>query len=227
MNTNPRSQSGDKVRTAVFISGRGSNMMALVEAAAATDYPAQISLVLSNRPDAAGLAWAAERGIATAVVDHKAFSDREAFEAAIDQALAPHRIELIALAGFMRILTASFVTRWHGRLINIHPSLLPAYKGLHTHARAIDAGECQGGCSVHFVEPEMDAGPVIVQAAVPITAAETPESLATRVLSAEHRIYPLALAWVASGAVQLTNARIRVSDDFYVPPSLIVPALAG
>ncbi|HTP91372.1 MAG TPA: phosphoribosylglycinamide formyltransferase [Xanthobacteraceae bacterium] len=191
-----------KKRVAVLISGRGSNMVALIEAAKAKDYPAEIVLVLSNRPDAAGLAHAKNAGIATTIVDHTLFDDdREKFERALDAELAAHKIDLICLAGFMRLLTPWFVTRWNGRMLNIHPALLPQFKGLHTHRRALEAGAKQHGATVHFVVPEMDSGPIVVQEAVPILKGDTEETLARRVLEVEHRIYPQALRLVAEGRV--------------------------
>ena len=191
-----------KKRVAVLISGRGSNMVALIEAAKAKDYPAEIVLVLSNRPDAAGLAHAKNAGIATTIVDHTLFGDdREKFERALDAELAAHKIDLICLAGFMRLLTPWFVTRWNGRMLNIHPALLPQFKGLHTHRRALEAGAKQHGATVHFVVPEMDSGPIVVQEAVPILKGDTEETLARRVLEVEHRIYPQALRLVAEGRV--------------------------
>jgi phosphoribosylglycinamide formyltransferase 1 len=185
-------------RVAVLISGRGSNMVSLIEAAKAKDYPAEIALVISNRPDAAGLAHARAAGIATEVVDHTRFGkDREAFERALQAVLEQNRIELVCLAGFMRLLTPWFVERWPGRMLNIHPALLPEFKGLHTHERAIEAGAKTHGATVHFVVPEMDSGPIIARAEVPVLATDTPETLAARVLSVEHRIYPEALRQVA------------------------------
>ena len=184
-------------RVAVLISGRGSNMRALVEAARAPDYPAQIALVLSNRPGAEGIAFARAAGLATAVVDHKIHAGREDFERTMQVLLELHRIDIICLAGFMRLLSPWFVARWQGRMINIHPALLPAYKGLHTHARALEDRASSHGCTVHFVVPELDAGPVILQASVPVLADDTPQTLGARVLVEEHRIYPQALAMVA------------------------------
>ena len=184
-------------RVAILISGRGSNMAALIEAARAKDYPAEIALVVSNRPDAAGLAFAASSGIATAVVDHKRFASREAFDAALDAALEKARIEIVCLAGFMRMLTTPFVGKWRGRMLNIHPSLLPEFKGLDTHARALAAGVKTHGCTAHFVVPELDSGPIILQEKVPVLAGDTAETLAARVLEAEHRIYPAALRLLA------------------------------
>jgi phosphoribosylglycinamide formyltransferase 1 len=185
-------------RVAILISGRGSNMSALIEAAKAADYPAEISLVISNRPDAAGLARAQAEGIPTAVVDHKVFGkDREAFDRALQAVLEAHRIELVCLAGFMRLLSPWLVERWHGRMLNIHPALLPAFKGLDTHRRALAAGAKVHGATVHLVAPEVDSGPIIMQEAVPIVTGDTVETLAARVLEAEHRIYPEALKLLA------------------------------
>lgn len=193
-------------RVGVLISGRGSNMVSLAEAAQAADYPAEIALVLSNIPDVAGLDRARGFGIATAVVDHRAFNkDREAFERAMDEVLRINQIELVVLAGFMRILTPWFVRRWEGRMINIHPSLLPLFKGTHTHRRALEAGVAEHGCSVHFVVPELDAGPVILQAKVPVLPGDDEETLSKRVLVEEHRLYPAALAEVASGRARLAG----------------------
>jgi len=191
-----------KARTAILISGRGSNMMALVEAARDVAFPAEVACVLSNRADAKGLAFAAASGIATKVIDHKACPTREAFEADIDSYLQSMGVEAIALAGFMRVLTADFIARWDGRMINIHPSLLPAYKGLHTHERAIADGAKIHGCSVHLVTPELDGGPVLLQAAVPVLPDDTAGTLAARVLKEEHRIYPQALAMLARRIIE-------------------------
>jgi phosphoribosylglycinamide formyltransferase-1 len=185
-------------RVAILISGRGSNMAALIDAAKAPDYPAEIALVVSNAPDAAGLARAREARVATAVLDHKPFGkDRAAFEMALQKILDEHRIELICLAGFMRLFTAEFVQRWSGRMLNIHPSLLPLFPGLDPHGQALRAGAKTSGATVHFVTPETDAGPIIAQESVPILAGDTAETLAARVLDVEHRIYPLALKRVA------------------------------
>ncbi len=188
-----------KKRVAVLISGRGSNMAALIEAAKAPDYPAEIVLVLSNVPGAGGLATAAANGIATATVDHKAFNrNREAFEQAMQAELERHRVDIVCLAGFMRILTPWFVGQWEGRMINIHPALLPAYKGLDTHARALADGAKEHGATVHFVTPGMDEGETILQEAVPVLPGDTPETLGRRVLEVEHRIYPQALRMIAT-----------------------------
>jgi phosphoribosylglycinamide formyltransferase-1 len=186
-----------KRRVAILISGRGSNMAALIEAAAQPDYPAAIALVLSNVPGAPGLARAACAGIATATIDHRVFGkDRERFEQALQAELERHGVELVCLAGFMRVLTPWFIERWHGRLLNIHPSLLPAFPGLDTHARARAAGVREHGCTVHLVVPEVDAGPIIAQARVPVLPDDTVETLAARVLAEEHRLYPAALRQV-------------------------------
>jgi phosphoribosylglycinamide formyltransferase-1 len=213
-----------KKRVAVLISGRGSNMAALIEAAKAADYPAEFALVLSNRPDAAGLAAAQAAGIATAVVDHTLFGkDRERFERAIDAVLVEHRIDLVCLAGFMRLLTPWLVGRWGWRMLNIHPALLPAFKGLDTHARALAASVKIHGASVHFVVPEMDSGPIIAQGAVAVHDDDTEAALAARVLAVEHRIYPLALALVAQGRVRVVDGRCVVDGSRASGASLIVP----
>lgn len=187
-------------RVAILISGRGSNMAALLEAAKAPDYPAEIALVVSNVSDAAGLARARDAGVTTAVLNHKPFGkDRAAFEAALQKILDEQRIELICLAGFMRLFTAQFVQHWSGRMLNIHPSLLPQFPGLDPHGQAIRAGAKTSGATVHFVIPETDAGPIIVQESIPVLPGDTPDTLAARVLEVEHRIYPLALKRVAEG----------------------------
>lgn len=201
--------SDGRVRTAVLISGRGSNMASLIAAAAAPDYPAEIVLVVSNRPDAGGLARAGEAGVATDVVDHKAFGDRESFERALDARLRAAGIELVALAGFMRVLTPWFVERWENRLVNIHPSLLPDFRGVDTHRRALEAGVPEHGCSVHLVTLELDAGPVVAQERVPVLAGDTEATLAERVLQREHVLYPRALALVAEG-LRTTRSAPRV-----------------
>ena len=190
-----------RARTAILISGRGSNMAALVEAAKDPGFPAEIAGVFSNNPDAAGLVFAADAGIPTAALSHKFYAGKPAFEAAMNEVLDGWRPDIIALAGFMRLLSAEFCTRWAGRLINIHPSLLPLHKGLHTHEQALADGVAEHGCTVHFVTPGMDEGPVIAQARVPVLPGDTADSLATRVLVAEHRLYPDALARLARGEV--------------------------
>ena len=195
-------------RVGVLISGRGSNMAALIEAAKAPDYPAEIALVLSNRPDAGGLATARAENIATAAVDHTKFGkDRAAFERAMQDVLDRHGIELVCLAGFMRLLTPAFVERWQERMLNIHPALLPAFKGLDTHKRALEAGVKLHGATVHFVVPDMDSGPILAQGAVPVHDDDTEETLAARVIAVEHRLYPLALRLVAEGKVRVENGR--------------------
>lgn len=209
-------------RTAIFISGRGSNMRKLIEAAKPPEFPAEIVLVLSNRPEAEGLAFAKEQGIATAAVDHKIYAGRDEFEGSLHVLLELHRVELICLAGFMRLFTPAFVRHWEGRMINIHPALLPSYRGLHTHARALADGVKIHGCTVHFVAPAMDEGPIIAQAAIAVLDNDTPETLAQRVLAQEHVIYPAALALVARG--QLTVRGDRVIDNFSDEPApLLVP----
>ena len=214
-------------RVGVLISGRGSNMMALGEAARAPDYPAEIVCVASNRPAAAGLAWAHEQGIAAHAVDHKAYATREAFEEALHAVLEGQGVEMVACAGFMRLMTPGFVARWAGRMINIHPSLLPLYPGLHTHARAIADGVRIAGCTVHYVVAEMDAGPIIAQGAVPVIDGDTPDSLADRILHLEHVIYPRALALVASGTARLENERVNILSDVNQSGRLISPDVGG
>ena len=186
-----------RTRTAILISGRGSNMMALVEAAKEKSFPAEIVCVVANRPEAPGLKFAADNGIATKVIDHKVFASREDFDTALHDYLVSQAIELIACAGFMRIMTADLIAKWQGRMLNIHPSLLPAYKGLHTHERALADGATTHGCTVHFVSAELDSGEIILQAGVPVLNGDTPETLAARVLKEEHRVYPQALALIA------------------------------
>jgi len=212
-------------RTAVLISGRGSNMTALIEAARDESYPAEIALVVSNRPDAGGLLRAAEAGIATAVVDHKTYGkDREAFERALQDVLLQHRIEVVCLAGFMRLLTAWFVGQWPNRMLNIHPALLPAFKGLDTHRRAIEAGVRDHGATVHFVVPEMDSGPIIAQGRVPVLPGDTEDELAKRVLAVEHRIYPLALNLVAADRVHVKGERCVISGAISTAEAAYLPA---
>jgi phosphoribosylglycinamide formyltransferase 1 len=213
-----------KTRVAVLISGRGTNMAALIEAAEDAGYPAEIALVLSNRPQAAGLAAARACAIATAVVDHIPFgADREAFERAVQDVLAAHRIEIVCLAGFMRLLTPWLIERWQGRMINIHPALLPAFKGLDTHARALAAGVKVHGATVHFVTSDVDSGPIIVQGAVGVREDDTADALAARVLAIEHRIYPAALAWVAARRVTILDGRCRIEGSRNIDHDLIVP----
>ena len=202
-------------------------MAALLDAAEAEDFPAAITLVLSNRADAAGLAEAERRGVETAVIDHREFDDRTAFEARLDQTLNEANIELICLAGFMRLLTADFVDAWRNRLINLHPSILPAFKGLQTHERAIAAGVRIHGATAHFVRETMDEGPVIVQGAVPVFPDDTAESLGDRVLVVEHRIYPIALALVAARKARVVSEKVMIDEDGgHAGDVLIVPHCA-
>lgn len=202
-------------------------MRSLVEAARAKDYPAEIVCVISNRPDAPGISWAQSANIATHVVDHKAHTNRETFETAMQAVLDDSGAELIALAGFMRLLTPGFVARWEGRMINIHPSLLPAFKGLDTHQRALDSGVRIAGCTVHFVGPEMDEGPIIAQAAVPVLSRDTADTLAARVLVAEHMLYPAALARVAAGAIHVQGKKVVMLEDVNQFDAMYSPALPG
>ncbi|WP_299374688.1 phosphoribosylglycinamide formyltransferase [uncultured Tateyamaria sp.] len=189
-------------RVGIFVSGGGSNMRALVEDMTG-DHAARAAVIVSNNADAGGIAWAKKNGIATEVIDHRPFgADRPAFEAAIDAALAPYALDIICLAGFMRVLTAGFVAPWQGRMLNIHPSLLPKYKGLHTHARALAAGDAEHGCTVHLVTPALDDGPILGQARVPVEPGDTPDTLAARVLVQEHRLYPAVLRRFAAGQTE-------------------------
>ena len=214
------------MRIAVLISGRGSNLKSLIDACAARDYPAKIGLVLSNRPDAAGLVHAEDAGIPHKVIDHKKFKTREDFDAELHRALTTAEIELVCNAGFMRILTDEFVHQWRDRLLNIHPSLLPAFKGLHVHQRAIDAGVRISGATVHFVRPEMDEGPIVAQAAVPVLPDDTADTLADRILSAEHKLYPYALRLVAEGKARVADERVVISDGHSnTPGPIFMPPL--
>lgn len=213
-----------KKRIAILISGRGSNMMSLVEACRAADFPAEPVVVISNRPDAEGLAWAKSQGLPALGLDHKLYESRAHFEGQLQSVLQTSRVDLVCLAGFMRLMTPEFVEKWRDRMINIHPSLLPSFKGLHTHERALAAGVKVAGCTVHFVRPEMDDGPIIAQAAVPVASGDTPQSLAERVLAAEHRLYPHALRLVASGQARVEGAVVNISGKSVAPPALISPA---
>lgn len=195
-------------RIVILLSGRGSNMQAIVERCAAEGWPAQVAAVVSNRADAGGLAWAAERGIATAVVDHKAFATREDFDAELARVIDGWSPDLVVLAGFMRILSAGFVRHYENRLLNVHPSLLPAFTGLHTHRRAIEEGCKLAGLTVHFVTAELDHGPIVAQAAVPVLAGDTEATLQARVLAREHVLYPLAVRWFVEGQLQVADGRV-------------------
>ena len=212
-----------RIRTGVLISGRGSNLLALLEACARPDFPAEIVLVVANVPGAPGLAHAEAFGVPTAVVDHRAFSDRDSFEHALDRPLKAAAVELICLAGFMRLLTPAFVGRWWDRVLNIHPALLPAFRGLDTHRRALEAGVRFAGCTVHFVRPEMDDGPIVVQAVVPVAADDDETSLAGRVLEAEHQCFPLALRLVAEGRAVVDGSTVRLIGTARTPATLLNP----
>lgn len=209
----------------ILISGRGSNMEALIAARDAGQLPVNIAAVISNRPDAKGLETAAQAGIATRCLDHKAYAGREAFDAALAECIDAFAPDLVVLAGFMRILTADFVRHYEGRLFNIHPSLLPSFPGLHTHQRALDEGVRIHGCTVHFVTAELDHGPVVIQAAVPVLDGDDEDSLSARVLRQEHRIYPQAVRWFAEGRLHLANGRVRLSDEMAESAALVVPEL--
>ena len=199
-------------RIVILLSGRGSNMQAIVERCAAEGWPAQVVGVVSNKADAAGLAWAAERGIATAVVDHTAFTTREAFDAELARVIDQWSPDLLVLAGFMRILGAAFVRHYEGRMLNVHPSLLPAFTGLHTHRRAIEAGCKLAGLTVHFVTPELDHGPIVAQAAVPVLPGDDEDTLSARVLAREHVVYPLAVRWFVEGKLKLADGVVTHLD---------------
>lgn len=210
-------------RIVILISGRGSNMEALIAARDAGKLPVAIAAVISNRPDAQGLKTAARAGIATATLDHKAFAGRAAFDVALAECIDRHAPDLVVLAGFMRILGEDFVRRYEGRLLNIHPSLLPAFPGLHTHQRALEEGVRVHGCTVHFVTPALDHGPIILQAVVPVLDTDSEETLAARVLAQEHVIYPQAVRWFAEGRLQLLDGRVRVAGAGGGAVALIAP----
>ena len=197
-----------KKRVAILISGRGSNMAALVGAARAANYPAAIAVVISNRPDAPGLQRAQAAGIKAVAIDHKGFATREAFDGVVETMLIEGGIDLVCHAGFMRIQSEAFAARWLGRQLNIHPSLLPSFKGLHPQRQALEAGVRISGCTVHYVTPELDAGPIVAQAAVPVLPGDTVETLEERILAAEHGLYPLALGLVAAGQASLEGGRV-------------------
>ena len=212
-----------RTRTAILISGRGSNMEVLIAAARDPHYPAEIALVLSNRPDAAGLATARDAGVAVAAIDHKIYAGREEFERSMQAMLEIHRIELICMAGFMRLVTPWFIGQWRGRMLNVHPALLPAFRGLRTHERALAEGVKIHGCTVHFVVPAMDEGPILAQAAVPVLDTDTADSLARRVLAQEHLIYPAALARVARGGLTVQGNRVYDAEPARNVGALAVP----
>ena len=224
-NLQPEIPEGDtRKRVAVLISGRGSNMAALIAAAKQPDYPAKIVLVISNKAGAQGLKIAEAEGIETAVIPHKGFVDRDSFDLAMTVKLERAQVDIICLAGFMRLLSATFCKQWEGRLINIHPALLPAFKGLDTHARALATGVKIHGATVHFVVPEMDGGPIVAQVAVPVLDNDTEETLGHRVLVQEHRIYPIALSLVATGAVTIENGRTHCGSTAGAHAALVSPA---
>ena len=199
-----------KLKVGILISGRGSNMAALIEAAKQADYPAEIALVVSNVADAPGLAIARKEGVPTAIISHRGQPDRETFDRAVSAELERHGVKLVVLAGFLRIFSPWFPTRWADHLINIHPSLLPCFKGLHVQQQALDAGVRLSGCTVHFVMPDLDAGPIIAQAAVPVLADDTEETLSARILRQEHRLYPLVVRWFAEGRIGLAVGRVAI-----------------
>jgi len=213
-----------RTRVGVLISGRGSNLQALIDATKSRDYPIAIACVVSNVAGAEGLRRAERAGVVTHVVPHTAYGSREAFDDAMDQILCSRDVAFVCLAGFMRVLSVSFVQKWRGRLINIHPSLLPGFKGLNVHRRIIDSGVRISGCSVHFVVPELDSGPIIAQAAVPVWPGDTPEALASRTLAAEHKLYPLAVRLLAEGRVLLDGEQVLFRDvegghgELFSPP---------
>lgn len=211
------------MKLAVLISGRGSNLQALIDACADAAFPAEIALVLSNKADAFGLERAQKAGIATEVLSHKDFTDRETFDAAMTEAIEASGADFVCLAGFMRLLSDGFVRHWRDKLINIHPSLLPAYKGLHVHERMIEEGARFAGCTVHFVRPAMDEGPIIVQAVVPVHPDDTPDTLAARILEQEHVIYPLAVKMIAQGRVRVSGEVVHIDDPETPTGALINP----
>jgi phosphoribosylglycinamide formyltransferase-1 len=211
------------LKTAVLISGRGSNLQALIDAARQPDYPAEILCVISNVPDAQGLEHARKANIPAVIINHRDFKTRQNFEEALDAKLDEYGVQLVCMAGFMRLLTPWFVTRWRDRLINIHPSRLPEFPGLNTHKRVLEAGAKSSGCTVHFVRAEMDHGPIILQAEVPVLAGDTEETLATRVLEAEHRIYPEAVRMIAEGRVNIMDERVFITDAVALAKSKAAP----
>ena len=214
-----------KLRLGVMISGGGTNLQSLIDACADTDFPAEITVVISNRPLAKGLERATLAGIDAVAIDHKEYEDRELFEDAVNKCLKEHRVQLVCLAGFMRILNTSFVNRWKDRMVNIHPSLLPSYKGLHTHARAIEDGVRFAGCTLHFVRPDLDNGPIIMQAVVPVDIDETEESLAAKILPYEHKMYPQAVRLIAERKARVSGNRVTFKDVEIGNTGLVSPPL--
>ena len=211
------------MKLAVLISGRGSNLQALIDACSDEAFPAEIALVLSNKADAFGLERAAKAGIPTLALNHKNYADRETFDAAMSEAIEESGAELVCLAGYMRLLSDDFVRTWRDKLINIHPSLLPAFKGLHVHEQALEAGVRFSGCTVHFVRPAMDEGPIIAQAVVPVLGDDTPDALAARILEQEHVLYPLAVRLIAEGRVRVTHEVARIDDQHTPTGALLNP----
>jgi phosphoribosylglycinamide formyltransferase-1 len=213
-----------RLRVGVLVSGSGSNLQALIDSCAAPDHPAEIVTVISNRPGVKAIDRAKAAGIEAVTVDHRAYPDRESFDAEMQRALDAAGVEFVCLAGFMRLLTTGFVEHWAGRMINIHPSLLPSFKGLNVQQRAIDAGARFSGCTVHFVTPEMDVGPIIQQAVVPIHQDDSAESLSARILEQEHRIYPASLRWIAEGRIRIEGERVLLDGAAHPASSMLNPA---
>lgn len=213
-----------RMKLGVLISGRGSNLQALIEASKKEDYPAEIVLIISNRHDAKGLDYARAAGIDTLVIDHNDFETRQAFDDAVHAGLVDANVELVCLAGFMRLLDPEFVAKWHNRMLNIHPSLLPAYRGLRTHERALEDGVRFTGCTVHFVRPEMDSGPIVMQAVVPVRPTDTAVTLARRVLDYEHKIYVESVRLVASGHVRVSGSRV-IAKELVIPEEGLISPL--
>lgn len=215
-----------KKRVAILISGRGSNMRSLVEASRAPDCPYEVVVVISSRPDAAGLSWAKEQGIPALGLDHKRYESRAHMEGQLQTVLSASRVDLVALAGFMRLMTPEFVAAWHNRMLNIHPSLLPSFKGLHTHERALEAGVRMAGCTVHLVRAEMDEGPILGQAAVTVEDGDTPDTLSERILRAEHKLYPAMLGAYAAGEITIVEERVSWKNAVNQHAILFSPNLA-
>lgn len=216
-----------RLKCGVLISGRGSNLQALIDAASDPDYPAEIALVISNKSDAGGLERARQAGIPTAVVLRRDFDSREAFDSAISEKLHAAGVQLVCLAGFIWLLSEEFVNAWRDRLINIHPSLLPAFKGLNVQAQAIETGARFSGATVHFVRPELDAGPIIVQAVVPVLPGDDTEALSARILEQEHMLYPAAVRWIAEGRVRVSNEVVSVADADFTAEPIALPAIGS